>query len=87
MLLVIDVGNTNITVAVYQDWENKGSFRLRTKTERTSDEYGVILVNLLKERQIEKTMIDDVIISSVVPNLMYSSVCASAPIWWLRSTC
>ncbi|RRD95927.1 type III pantothenate kinase [Clostridiales bacterium COT073_COT-073] len=72
MLLVIDVGNTNITVAVYQNKENKGSFRLRTKTERTSDEYGVILVNLLKEREVEKSMIEDVIISSVVPNLMYS---------------
>ena len=55
MLLVIDVGNTNITVAVYEDKENKGSFRLRTKTERTSDEYGVILVNLLKERDVLTT--------------------------------
>lgn len=74
MLLVIDVGNTNITVAVYQDKVNKGSFRLRTKTERTSDEYGGVLVGLLREREIEKAMIDDVIISSVVPNLMYSLV-------------
>ena len=72
MLLVIDVGNTNITVAVYEDKENKGSFRLRTKTERTSDEYGVVLVNLLKERDVPKEAINDVIISSVVPNLMYS---------------
>lgn len=72
MLLVIDVGNTNITVAVYDGKENKGSFRLRTKTERTSDEYGVILVNLLREREVSKEEIDDVIISSVVPNLMYS---------------
>lgn len=72
MLLVVDVGNTNITVAVYQGEEKKASFRLRTKTERTSDEYGVILVNLLKEREVKKEDIEDVIVSSVVPNLMYS---------------
>lgn len=72
MLLVIDVGNTNITVAVYQDMVNQGSFRLRTKTERTSDEYGVVLASLLRERGVDKELIEDVIISSVVPNLMYS---------------
>lgn len=72
MLLVVDVGNTNITVAVYRGVEKKASFRLRTKTERTSDEYGVILVNLLKEKEVKKEEIEDVIVSSVVPNLMYS---------------
>ena len=72
MLLAIDVGNTNITIGVHDDSEWIGRFRMTTKTPRTSDEYGLFIVSLLSSKKIEAESIDDVIISSVVPNIMYS---------------
>jgi type III pantothenate kinase len=72
MLLVIDVGNTNITLGVYDDADLKASFRLTTSTARTSDEYGLILCDLLKAKKIVTEDINSVVIASVVPKLMHS---------------
>ena len=47
MLLVVDVGNTNITFGVYRDKELVTTFRLMSKTPRTSDEYGVLITDCL----------------------------------------
>ena len=70
MLLAIDVGNTNITIGVYDGKEIKGSFRMTTKLPRTSDEYGTLLVDLLKSQDMGVDDINGVIIASVVPNVM-----------------
>ena len=43
MLLVIDIGNTNITIGVYKENHLVGRFRMTTRMERTSDEYGLML--------------------------------------------
>lgn len=72
MLLVIDVGNTNITLGVFEEEKLKASFRLTTNTARTSDEYGLILCDLLKARNIEINEIKSVTIATVVPKLMHS---------------
>ncbi|MBC7960729.1 MAG: type III pantothenate kinase [Vallitaleaceae bacterium] len=72
MLLVVDVGNTNIKLGVYKEDELLGSFRMTTKTPRTSDEYGLFILSWLQSRGILVTSIKDTIISSVVPNIMYS---------------
>lgn len=72
MLLVIDVGNTNITLGVFSKEELIGTFRLTTKTPRTSDEYGIDICNLLEHRNFTIKDIDDVTIASVVPDTMYS---------------
>jgi type III pantothenate kinase len=72
MLLVIDVGNTNITLGVFEDVNLKASFRLTTHTARTSDEYGLILCDLLKAKNIEIGDITAVIVASVVPKIMHS---------------
>ena len=40
MLIVIDIGNTNITIGIYKDDKLIGNYRLTTKMKRTSDEYG-----------------------------------------------
>ena len=45
MLITIDVGNTNITVGVFEEDELKATFRMTTKMPRTSDEYGMLLLN------------------------------------------
>ena len=67
MILTIDVGNTNITCGVF-----KGSLLITTKMPRTSDEYGMILYNLLEQNEIKPSDIKDTIICSVVPNVMHS---------------
>lgn len=72
MLLVVDVGNTNITLGVFEENNLKASFRLTTNTARTSDEYGLALCDLLKARNLKIEEIKTVIIASVVPKLMYS---------------
>ncbi len=72
MLLAIDVGNTNITIGVHDRTEWIGTFRMTTKTPRTSDEYGIFIQSLLDSKSIAVESIVDVIVSSVVPNIMYS---------------
>lgn len=72
MLLTIDAGNTNITCGVFDGDALVATFRLTTKMPRTSDEYGMILGNLLEQNNIQTADIGDAIICSVVPNIMHS---------------
>ena len=72
MLLVVDVGNTNITFGVYRDKELVTTFRLMSKTPRTSDEYGVLITELLSKNHLAVEQIEGVAIASVVPNVMHS---------------
>lgn len=67
MIFVIDVGNTNMTMGVFQGKKLEATFRIMTKTPRTSDEYGIMITQLLKNNGIEVTDIEGVIIASVVP--------------------
>lgn len=72
MLLVIDVGNTNITFGIFEGKELMNSFRITTTVQRTSDEFGSVISNLLKVRNISIDELEAVIISSVVPRVMES---------------
>ncbi|MFI3200790.1 MAG: type III pantothenate kinase [Eubacteriales bacterium] len=72
MILVIDVGNTNITFGVYQKEELLTTFRMMSNTPKTSDEYGIAIVELLRTNDMVKDDFQGVIIASVVPELMYS---------------
>lgn len=74
MLLVIDVGNTNVTMGVFDGENLKETFRLTTRTSRTSDEYGLAICDLIEHRAIAIEEVRDVIISSVVPDVMYSLI-------------
>jgi len=69
MLLVIDIGNTNIVLGLYEKDTLLDSWRIQTNRRRTSDEYGIWLRSLFVHHEIESKMIHDVIISSVVPPL------------------
>ena len=68
MLLAIDIGNTNITLGVFENETIVQSWRLSTEHKRTEDEYGVFLKNLLRETGLD-TKIKNAIISSVVVQL------------------
>lgn len=72
MILAIDVGNTNIVVALFDGEELKNSWRISTDKNKTSDEIGITLCQLTEHSGISADQIEDVIISSVVPPIMHS---------------
>lgn len=72
MVLVVDIGNSNIVVGVYEKDEIIGSWRMVTRSEKTSDEYGIFILSLLSYNSIDYKDIKSVIVSSVVPNLIHS---------------
>ncbi len=72
MLLTVDAGNTNIAFALMDGDEIKSRYRLITKTTRTSDEFGFFITHFLQSSEVTPEQIEDVIISSVVPKLMYA---------------
>lgn len=72
MVFVVDVGNTNITYGVYDGEKLVTSFRMTSKVARTSDEYGMEIIEILKINGISRDDIEGCIIASVVPGVMYS---------------
>ena len=72
MILVIDIGNTNMTIGVYDGEVLKATFRMMSKTPRTSDEFGVMLTTLLNTKGIPSGAIEGTIVASVVPDVMHS---------------
>lgn len=72
MILTLDVGNTNITFGVYDGQELVTTFRITTKIARTSDEYGILIRDLLRMNDINRADIEGSIVASVVPNIMHS---------------
>ncbi|MDO4594160.1 MAG: type III pantothenate kinase [Tissierellia bacterium] len=72
MLLVIDIGNTNTVVGIFENEKLLFDFRLGTVQGKTSDELRVNLNEFLHLNNLKKEDIEDVILASVVPNLIYS---------------
>lgn len=72
MLLVIDVGNTNIVFGAYEKDKLVYDWRISTDKEKTSDEYGLLFDQMFKYHGVDNGSIDDIIISSVVPTLMHT---------------
>ena len=69
MLLAIDVGNSNITIGVFEGDALRTRWRLRTVHEQTQDEWGILFRNLFAMSSLDAGAIDGVIIASVVPPL------------------
>ena len=72
MLLTMDVGNTNITFGVFDGKTLVTTFRMTTKIPRTSDEFGVGIIDMIERNRIARTEITHVITASVVPDVMHS---------------
>ena len=72
MTVAVDIGNTNIVVAAYDNGVWNKPFRVFTDTKKTGDEYYVIFSSLFDERGVDREKVDKVIISSVVPFLTRS---------------
>ena len=74
MILVIDVGNTNITFGVYESKKLVTTFRMTSQTMRTSDEYGTEILAMLQNNQIDRRKVGGAIIASVVPKVMHALI-------------
>lgn len=69
MLLALDVGNTNVTIGLFEDGKLLDHRRLRTVREQTSDEWGILLSSLLRYSSLDPESVNGMIIASVVPPL------------------
>ena len=72
MLLAIDIGNTNIVIGAIDNDEIVFKARIATERQRTSDQYGVEIKNMLEAFGVKISDIDDCIIASVVPPVFNS---------------
>lgn len=70
MILVVDVGNTNIVLGLYEGKTLTHHWRLSTNRSATVDEYGILLTNLLQYAGVKPEQMDGVILSCVVPPIM-----------------
>ena len=69
MLLAIDIGNTNITLGVFEDEELRATWHIATSIHRMADEYAVLLLNLLHQGGLDISDVTKVALCSVVPPL------------------
>lgn len=67
MVLAVDISNTHTVLGLYKDKQLVADWRITTDRLKTSDEYGLLLLNLFAHRQIAPRLVKAIIISSVVP--------------------
>lgn len=72
MLLAFDVGNTNIVLGVFKDDKMITNWRLETDNNKSADEYGMIINQLFRYEGLDVSDVKDVIISTVVPSVLYT---------------
>jgi type III pantothenate kinase len=69
MLLAFDIGNTTVAIGVFRETKLVKSWKIKTDREKTSDEYGAVLLDLFQVSEVQPKKIEAAIISSVVPPL------------------
>ena len=69
MLLAIDIGNSNVTLGVFQGQRLRMRAKASVQTRRSADEYAALLWDLLRFRGVDRGRLDGCILSSVVPAL------------------
>lgn len=77
MLLVIDVGNTNTVIGLYEGERLAHHFRISTNRHGTSDEYGILMLSLLERAGVDPASVTGSVLGSVVPQLnrVYEQAC------------
>ncbi|MBR0164776.1 MAG: type III pantothenate kinase [Lachnospiraceae bacterium] len=71
-IMLIDVGNTNITCGVFAGDEEAASFRMISAEQHTSDEYGIMMIDMMRANGVDPEEIEGVMIASVVPKVMHA---------------
>ena len=69
MLLAIDIGNTTITIGVFEDEKLRTTWRMATNIDHMADEYATFLLNMLQHQDLETSDIKEIAMCSVVPPL------------------
>ena len=69
MLLVMDIGNTSITIGLYKADKLGPRWRLASDNDRTSDEYGILMIQLLERAAVRPDDVREIAMASVVPPL------------------
>ncbi|MFA6309006.1 MAG: type III pantothenate kinase [Clostridia bacterium] len=72
MILVMDVGNTNIAMGLFDGKKLLNTWRMNTDKEKASDEFGIFIISLFNNEKLDIKKVEAVIIASVVPQIMYS---------------
>ncbi len=72
MLLAFDVGNTNIVLGVFKEGTLIQNWRLETDNNKSADEYGMVVNQLFQYERLDVREVEDVIISTVVPSVLFT---------------
>ena len=72
MILTLDIGNTNIKTGLFDGMELRKYWRMSTDRQRSSDELGIMLMNLLQYNHVEADQIEGIMMSSVVPQVNFT---------------
>lgn len=72
MIFTMDVGNTNIKTALFNQMDLVQYWRISTNRNMTSDEYGILLMNLFSHHHIDPKAVEGIMISSVVPQINFT---------------
>lgn len=72
MLLVLDIGNTNVKIGIFKNGQLLHSWRMTTDARRTSDEYGIQMESFFSHFELSTHDITGIIMSSVVPSVNYT---------------
>lgn len=72
MILTLDIGNTNMKTALFEGMEMRHYWRLSTNRNRTSDEYGMAMMNLLNHYGVDRREVEGIMMSSVVPQINFT---------------
>ena len=72
MILTFDIGNTNIKTALFESLNSYRYWRISTDRTRTSDEMGILLMDLLRNNGLDKNAVTGIMMSSVVPQINFT---------------
>ena len=72
MILTLDIGNTNIKTALFEGGEMAHYWRISTSLSKTSDEYGILLMNMFAHESVKPEEVEGIVISSVVPTINFT---------------
>ena len=72
MILTLDIGNSNIKTALFEEGEMAHYWRISTSLSKTSDEYGILLMNMFAHESVKPEEVEGIVISSVVPTINFT---------------
>jgi len=72
MILTLDIGNTNIKTALFKGMELVQYWRVSTNRNMSSDEYGILLMNLFAHNHVSPSEVEGIMMSSVVPQINFT---------------